>query len=195
MEMTREEAQQWLGEVNAVAKELRHRLAYGITGPILVLWGVVWMVCFAITHFAPKSAGWGWLVGDVLGIAGTLCLGRFRGRRADVCSDSAKRLGRRLYWSWLVLFVYAAIWLAVLWPWRGGQLGTFLVLLVMFAYVVMGLWLEIRFLLWLGLAVTLLAGAGYAFSWVIPGYLDLWLGFTGGTALLGSGLYLTLRWR
>jgi hypothetical protein len=195
MEMAREQAQQWLHEVDAVTKELRNRLAYGITGPILTLWGIVWIVCFAITHFAPKSAGWGWLVGNVLGIAGSLYLGAFRGRRAAVRSDSSKRLGRRLLGSWISLFVYATIWLAVLWPWREDQLGTFLVMLVMFAYVVMGLWLEIRFLLWLGLVVTLLAGAGYAFSWVIPGYLDLWLGFTGGTALLGSGLYMTLRWR
>ena len=35
---------------------------------------------------------------------------------------------------------HAKIWLAVLWPWRVEQAGLFLVTLIMFAYVVMGLW-------------------------------------------------------
>ena len=67
-----------------------------------------------------------------------------------------------------------------MWPWRGEQLGMFVVTLVMFAYVVMGLWLDMQFLLRLGLLGTLLAGVGYVFSRAIPGYLDLWLGFTCG---------------
>jgi hypothetical protein len=195
MEMTREQAQQWLQEVDAVAKELRNKLAYGITGPILIIWGIVWIVCYTLNHFAHKISGWVWLVGIVLGMAGTFYLRAVR-YRTTVDGESSKRLGRRLLWSWGLLFAYIGIWLAVLWPWRGDQIGTFLVMLMMFAYVLMGLWLQRRFLLWLGLAVTLLAGAGYAFSlWVTPGYLDLWLGLTGGTALLGSGLYMTLRWR
>jgi hypothetical protein len=104
-------------------------------------------------------------------------------------------MGWRLFWFWLFLFVYADIWLAVLWPWQAQQLGMFFVTVVMFAYVVMGLWLEMPFLMWLGLAVTGLAGAGYLLSFIAHGYLDLWLGAACGSALLAAGLYLTLRWR
>ncbi len=195
MEVTEKQAQEALRDVESVAKGVQGTLAYGVAGPILVLWGGVWMVCFSLVHFAPQLAGWGWLIGNSVGIAGSLYLGRFRAKAKAVRSETSKRIGWRLFWFWFFLFIYADIWLAVLWPWRGEQLGMFLVTLIMFAYVVMGLWLELRFMLWLGLAVTALACVGYASSFALPGYLDLWLAFTGGSALLASGLYLTLRWR
>jgi len=195
MEVTGKDAQEALQDVESVARSVQGKLAYGIAGPILVLWGVVWMVCFTITHFAPQVAGWGWLVGDGLGIVGSLYLGTRGARAGAVRSESSKRMGWRLFWFWFFLFIYGDIWLTVLWPWRGEQLGMFLVTLVMFAYVVMGLWLEMRFMLWLGLAVTALACAGYVLSFLVPGYLDLWLGLAGGSALAAGGLYLMLRWR
>jgi len=198
MEVTRKQAEETLQEVDAVAQGVRGHVAYGVVGPILMVWGAVWMACFAVVHFAPRISGWAWLVGNALGIAGSLYFGRFHPRARAVRSESARRVGWRVFWFWLFLFVYADIWLAVLWPWRGEQLGVFLVTLVMFAYVVMGLWLEVRFLLWLGLLVTALAGGGYALSLVAPavlGVLDLWLGAAGGGALLASGAYLALRWR
>ena len=192
MEVTGKQAQEALLDVEAVAKDMRRRLAYGVAGPILALWGSVWIACFALAQFAPSIAGWAWLVGDTVGIAGSLYFGRIRAKAAIVRSESSKRIGWRLFWFWFFLFIYADIWLAVLWPWRGDQAGMFLVTLVMFAYVVMGLWLELRFLLWLGLLVTVLAGAGYLLSFVVPGYLNLWLGLACGSALLVSGLYLSL---
>ena len=195
MEVTGKQAREVLQDVEAVAKSVQGKLGYGIAGPILVLWGAVWMVCFALAHFAPQMAGWGWLVGDSLGILGSLYLGTRRARAKAVRSDSAKRVGWKLFWFWFFLFIFGDIWLVVLWPWRGEQLGMFLVTLVMFAYVVMGLWLEMRFMLWLGLVVTLLAVVGYVLSFWVPGYLNLWLGLAGGSALLTTGLYLTLRWR
>jgi len=195
MEVTQKQAQEALQDVQTVTTDIRGKMTYGMAGPILILWGVVWIVCFAITQFAPRIAGWAWLVGNGLGIAGSLYLGRLRAKAQTVRSNSAKRIGWRLFWFWLLLFLYAAIWLAVLHPWRGEQLGMFLVTLVMFAYVVMGLWLEMRFMLVLGLAVTALAGAGYALSFLVPGYLNLWLGLAGGSALLASGVYLARRWR
>lgn len=174
---------------------MQAKLAGSIAGPIMVVWGVVWVVCFSLTHFAPRVAGWGWIVGNSLGIVGSIYLARRSARTQAVRSESAKRTVRRLFWFWFLLYIYADIWLAVFWPWRGEQLGMFLVTLVMFAYVVMGLWMESRFILWLGLAVTVLAVAGYVLSFLVPGYLDLWLGLAGGSALLASGLYLTVRWR
>ena len=195
MEITQKQAQETLQDVEAVAKDVQAKLFYGPAGPILLVWGVVWIVCFAISHFAPRIAGWGWTAGDCVGFLGTFYVGRFRGRSQVVRSESSKRLGRRLFWFWMLLFVFGSIWLAILWPWQPEQVGTFLVTLVMFAYVVMGLWLGMPFLLRLGLAVTALAGGGYALSLRFPGYQDLWLGFTGGSARLGSGFYLMRRWR
>ena len=195
MEITPKEAQELLRETDSVVKDMRAKLAYGVVGPILIAWGAVWIVCFAITHYLPTISGTAWLVGDAFGIAASVYLGYRSARGGAVCSEASKRLGWRLFWFWLLLFLYGDIWLAVLRPSSWEHIGLFIVTLVMFAYVVMGLWLGMRFLLWLGLLGTLLACAGYVFSIAVPGYLDLWLGLTCGTALFGSGVYLTLRWR
>jgi hypothetical protein len=194
MEVTRDEARDTLRDVESVAQLVRGKLATGMTGPILIVWGAIWATCFALTHFAPAAGSWAWLAGDALGIAGTIWLSRRAGVEA-VRSAAAQRLWWKVFWFWFLLVLYANIWLAIFWPWRVEQVGLFLVTLIMFAYVVMGLWLGSRFLLALGLAVTALAGVGYVLSFLVPGYLDLWLGSTGGLALLVSGLYLTLRRR
>jgi hypothetical protein len=195
MDIDDKKAKDALQDAQAVAKGIRARLAYGFTGPILTLWGAIWIVCFSLMHFAPGISGWVWIIGDALGIAGSIYLGRCNTSATGVRSESSKRMRWRLFWFWLCLFVYADIWLAIFWPWQPAQLGLFLVTLVMFAYVVMGLWLEMPFLTWLGLAVTGLAGGGYLLSFIAHGYLDLWLGVTCGSALLAAGLYLSLRWR
>lgn len=195
MDIDDKKAKDALQDVEAVAKNIRGRLAHGIAGPILALWGAIWIVCFALVYFAPKISGWGWIIGDAMGIAGSIYISLCHRNATAVRSETSKRLGWRLFWFWLFLFVYAAIWLAVLRPWNAQQFGVFLVTVVMFAYVVMGLWLEMPFLMWLGLAVTALAAAGYMLSFVAGGYLDLWLGVTCGSALLVAGLYLMLRWK
>ena len=65
-------------------------------------------------------------------------------------------------------------------------------MLVMFGYVVLGLWLESAFLLMLGLAVTALTIAGYLF---LAETFNLGARWMGGGALFISGLYMRLKWR
>jgi hypothetical protein len=185
-----EEAAKILNEVADVSKHVHHRASFGIVGPILIIWGTIWIVCFNITHFKPGISAWSWLIGNMIGITGSLYFGRMHPRATAIQSDTAKQTSRRLFWFWLLLFVYADIWLAILWPWGTEQLGTFIVTLIMFAYVVLGIWLGLHFLLWLGLGVTGVAVAGYFMSSMIPGYQNLLLGLLGGSALLVSGLYL-----
>lgn len=74
MEVTGKQAQEALQDVESVVKGIQRRLTYGIAGPILALWGVVWIVCFALTHFAPHISGWGWIVGNSLGLVGSLSM-------------------------------------------------------------------------------------------------------------------------
>ena len=80
MEVTGKEAQAALQDVESVARSVQGKLAYGRAGPILTLWGVVWMVCFALSHFTPQIAGWGWLIGDSGGIVGSLYLRAYPSR-------------------------------------------------------------------------------------------------------------------
>ena len=72
-------------------------------------------------------------------------------------------------------------------------MGAFITTAIMFAYVVMGLWLRMAFLTALGVLVTALTLGGYLLFY--PEWLNLWMAFTGGGAVLASGVYLTWRGR
>ena len=196
MGVTSERASELLDQVDYVARTTRDRAIYDGVGPILILWGVIWTVCFCVTHFAPTAFAWTWLIADAVGIPATVYLGWIRPRGGPILSESAKRQGRKLLWFWFLALVYGSIWLVILWPWRTEQFGLFWVTFVMFAYVVMGLWFEMRFLLWLGVAVTLITAGGSILLFLfVPGYLNLWLGLSGGLSLAGSGLHLMRRER
>ena len=54
---------------------VRDKLNYDVAGPSLIVWGAIWIVCFAITHFAPTISGLAWLVGDTIGIAASIYIG------------------------------------------------------------------------------------------------------------------------
>ncbi len=187
------DARDALGEAEQAMQSVRTKVTYSGVGPILILWGLIYATCFVITHFAYEAAGWAWLIGDVCGIAGTAYLGWVRPARGPVLSESAKQLGRRLGLFWLAAMVYIPIWLTLLTPWRGEQMGAFITTAIMFAYVVMGLWLRMSFFVALGVLVTALTFGGYFVFY--PEWMNLWLAATGGGALLVSGAYLTWRWR
>ena len=195
MSVTKRQAEEVLGEVREVQQTVRDRASYAVVGPILLVWGCVWAACFSITHFAPPVAGWGGLAGDMIGMAGAVVFGWLHPRARVVRGELSRWVSRRMFWSWLLMFIYADIWLAVLWPWRGEQLGVFGVSLIMFAYVLMGIWLEMRVMLWLGISVTVLACAGHVANMFVPGYLNLYLAGSGGLALIGAGAYLCRYWR
>ena len=168
MEITRDQAEELLQQADAAGREMRTRRAYGPVGPILMLWGAVWIVCAAsaIAEISPRPrrAGLAQLIGDTLGLVGSIYLGWTRDRAEGERSAASKRLGWRLMAFWLLLVVYGDIWIALLTAGHGANMGCFVVTLVMFAYVVMGLWLERYFFLWLGLLVTALAGVGYGLA-------------------------------
>ncbi len=177
-----------LREIDSMMAQARKAVASGAASPILIVWGVIGIVCFAATHFFARYAGWVWLVGDVVGVLATLALVYVW--RSPV--KPAPGLNRRLTLFWASLFGYIFVWLVIVAPVNGLQLGAFITSAVMFAYIVLGLWLEAPFLIYLGLAVTSLTVACYL---LLPSVFNLCMAAGGGGALLGTGLYIRMRWR
>jgi hypothetical protein len=93
---------------------------------------------------------------------------------------------------WVLLFAYAIVWLFLVGAVDGMQLCVYLCTAAMFGYVVIGLWSGSFFMVWLGLAVTGLTFLGY---YGLPDYFYLWMSPMGGGPLLGTGLYIRIRWR
>jgi hypothetical protein len=213
MQVSLEEAQKSLAQVEDTVERTKRLLAYGGADMLFIVWGVIWTLGFALTHFVPINANVlrpgsetsasvafivissAWLVLVAAGIVISMIVGR---RRMPVRSAVGGRTG--IFW-WL-LYAYVNLWIFLLWPFLHVQgsaeslqffthMGAIAATVPMFAYVVMGLWLD-RYLLWIGLAVTALTVAGL---FLLQPYFWLWMAVAGGGTLIGTGLFIRRRWR
>jgi hypothetical protein len=197
--ITQDEARASLNEINRTIGQMRKAVA-AKGAPLLIIWGIIWIIGFGCLQFFPGVSGPVWMVLDIVGVAASFLIGPWS-RNSPVKSPLHGRMGL----SWLILFAYGVIWLELLVPWgvlhhggwaahsllMGRKFAAFSATLCMFAYVIMGLWLD-RYIMWLGVFVTIATLLGYLF---LPNYFFLWLAITGGGALAGTGLFVRKFWR
>lgn len=194
MNISHEKAQESLSAIEDVASQTRKSVAATSTSPHLIIWGLVCIFAFIGTHF---FLNWVWLIWMVLAGLGwiatsLICLKQFR-TGSPTKTPHAKKIGKQIALFWVFTYAYMSIWLAILKPRNGIRLNAFICTVIMFTYVIMGLWDGARFMIWLGLAGTAATLIGV---FVIPyQYYCLWMVVTFGGALLGTGLYLQLKWR
>jgi hypothetical protein len=192
MNVTQEDARESLELVEDTTTRLRRAIAASYAGGLLILWGLIWVIGFASVHFLPRRAGHIFTALDLVGLVGTVLLVVRWPQTASVRGTATTVVLRRMCVFWALLFAYALAWIVLTSPLGGLQLCVFLCTVGMFGYTVIGLWSGSLFMLWLGLAVTALTFIGY---YALPDHFYLWMSPTGGGALLGTGLYIRIRWR
>ncbi len=202
MDISREEAQASLSQVQDVVERTKKMIAYGGGDVLFVIWGVIWVMGYLGTHFL-SSAGmpwarmihWLWIVLVLSGIIISVIVGR---RNMSVKSPVGKRLGL----FWFLLYAYVNIGIVLMSPFikvQGAEesamfwvrYGAIAAIVPMFAYVVMGLWLD-NFMVWIGLGVTALTVFGV---YLLQPYFYVWMAVTGGGTLIGTGFFIRKRWR
>ena len=192
MELTPDEARKSLDEIEQMAKSTRKSAGALYAAPVLMIWGVVWAVCFGIGQFYPQLYSMAWGIGDCAGIIATFAV-FFLVRRKIVPGVERTRKNYQLLWFSIALTLFATFWAILFAPLRSeAQGGAYICSIVMFAYVAAGIFMSSRFMIALGVAVTVLTGVGY---WGLPEWFNLWMAIIGGGALFGSGLYLRMYWR
>lgn len=145
---------------------------YAIAGPILIAWGLTWIVANLTAQFAPLYAPWVWLSGIAASVLFTI-------------SSSPRRRDGRITASVATAGAFAAVLLTMVHGDARTQNAT-VALLVAAIYVFIGIWTGVRWV-WIGLAIALAVILGW---FVFPDWLYLCLGLGGGGALLLSGLWL-----
>ncbi|MGB8227336.1 MAG: hypothetical protein WCE45_10825 [Sedimentisphaerales bacterium] len=189
---TQESAQDSLAAIEQIMAQTRKAIVSTRSNPLLILWGILWVVSFTAAQFYLAYAHYiFWSMGAVGGV-GTFIIFRISHTQPPIRSELRFRIGRRILWSWILLYAYVFIWLAILAPFNGMQINAVCSTAAMFAYIMIGLWVGSYFMVWLGLAVTATTLTGFYF---IPHYYCLWMAVTGGGAILCTGLYIRLRWR
>lgn len=190
MDMSEKDARQSLNQIQNASAQMRKAVASSYAGDSLILWGVLWAGAFTIAHFYLAYAFHIFMAMAAVGGIGTFVIWRVFHSKAPVKNSSG--LWWRMFWFWTFLFIYIFIWLSILAPFSGLQCNAFICTVVMFAYIVLGLWFESYFMVFLGLAVTAATLIGYHF---LTPYYCLWMAVMGGGALLGTGLYIRICWR
>jgi hypothetical protein len=184
MEISREEAEQSLAEIERITHRTRRSIAASGASVMLIIWGLIWVIGYGGSQFYPARSTFIWLPLCLLGGLISWWVGtRPRPVRGKISGKIAA--------FWLVLFAFAGIWIFLLQPADQNRVGAFMGTIPMFAYIVGGLWFS-RFFVVLGITVTGLILLG-AFSW--PAWTNLWTGLAGGGSLILSGIYIHFRWR
>jgi len=192
MNVSQEDARASLSTIRNVSVQTRRAVASAYANPLLMLWGVLWIIAFTAAHFYIGYAFQIFMAMAVVGSVGTAIVCWLFHSKAPVRDDPSERIGWRIAAFWILLYVYVTIWLFLLAPFSGMQCNAFISTAAMFAYVVMGLWFNSCFMVVLGLAMTGVTLAGFYF---LTSYYCLWMAIMGGGALLGTGLYMRARWR
>jgi hypothetical protein len=147
MNISPNEAEEALAEVQSMMEKTRHSIASSGAHISLIATGIVWMIGFICTQFlSGEILVYIWIGLSILGTAAGTVLGMRRGKQ--VRSSSTAATAKRIGIIWLLLAVYCLATIAVAWPLDGKQVTTFIVVFVLIGWLVMGLLLSIT----LGLA-------------------------------------------
>ncbi len=192
MNVSQEEAQASLSAVRDATVRTQRAIASAYANPLLILWGMLWIIAFTAAHFYLSYAFHIFTAMAAVGGVGTAVICLVFHSKGPIQETSGPKLGWRIAVFWILLCVYIPIWLFLLAPFSGLQCNAFICTAAMFAYIVMGLWFDSRFMIVLGLALTAATLVGF---YILRDYYCLWMAFVGGGALLGTGLYIRLRWR
>jgi MFS family permease len=191
MNVSNEEAQASLAAIKNTMVRTRKAVAATYSSPLLILWGLLWAGAYSATHFYVEYASWIFGVMAGIGLVGSFPVWLQVKRRLPVREPAEEKLNWRMGGLWCLLFIYISVWLNLLHPVNGMQINAFIVTTVMFAYIVIGLWFAAYFMVWLGLTVTATTLVGF---FILTPYYCLWMAVTAGGLLLGTGLYLRIRW-
>jgi len=194
MDISKEEAQGSLEQVQSAADRTRKTIASSYDSYLLIMWGLIWIVAFLGTHFFLAWVWQIWISLCGIGLIVTFLVSWQQFRKAKpIKIPASEKIGWRIFLFWSLLFAYMFIWLSILRPRHGIQINAFMCTTIMFAYVVTGLWFRSYHMLWLGIAVTCITLVGF---YLIPtDYYCLWMAPTGGGAILGTGLYTRFFWK
>jgi hypothetical protein len=180
MTLSSEQASQALRELEAVTQRSGQLYRYQRFAPMLVLWGVIWLAGFTLSHFFPAYVLWIWTALDIIGVSGCIYLGS-RGKQ-DASNGTS--------WRWLAsifsIMVFYVVVLNIMQPVSGPQSAVLISLIVALCYVLGGVWVGARLAV-TGIAVAVLTLVGF---YMLPAYFLLWMAVVGGGALILAGVWL-----
>lgn len=151
------------------------------TGWILLIWGLVWLIGFLISQFAPASwLIWTWLL--LCGVGGSLST--VVGLRLSQ-QVQYRQTGPKLGLIYPVFLGFCLLWLYLVRPESWQETAVLAISFLGFAVVLNGILLKVRLLIVAGLVGTALAVGIYL--WFVAQF-GLIVGLVGGGGMIVAGL-------
>ena len=209
MEMNPETAKQQLEIINGIKTGTKRFVTAEMTCKYLMMWGVAWILAYVLTQLyitktpiwfsemlseTGRQAGVSIIWWILIGLAGMVqwIMTKKDLKSGAVRPTQSSKASKQMFWFWVVLGIYSFAALAILSPSNDVQFNAFLVITVMFAYVIMGIWSGEKMMIWLGVIITANTLIGY---FVVPGdYYSVWMAIMGGGVLFGAGLFGKIFW-
>jgi len=182
MTISRTEAEDALSEIERTAGRTQVLRGYQVGGPILMLWGAIWVVGYVAMGLLPGRQ-WGlvWLPLDVIGIVGSIAM-------SAKARGGAKGAGRwRTLAGIVTIAAFCGAVLAIFQPTTPQPYLAFPGLLVGVIYSLVGVGRMMTRYLWIGGAVFVATLVG--FFW-FPMWLAYWMAAAGGGGLILGGLWM-----
>lgn len=167
-----------LMEVEQTEVRTRHYLGYWRAGAYVQLWGAVWFCAYLASFFFPPQGGFIWLVGNLVGIAGSILLSL--GSR-----PAAGQIPFKGWMAFAIVMLFAILTSCLIGN-KPQVLSVFWSCLFMTVYMIAGLWLGIRWtILGASIAVLIVLSHLYLTAW-----FDLVMALLGGGGLMLGGTWL-----
>jgi hypothetical protein len=181
MVISKSEAASALTDIESTAGRSRLLKGYHVAGPILMVWGVIWVLGYSGMGFLPPER-WGpvWLVLDVVGVVTTILLSR-TGR-----GEARTGQGWKIVAGVLAIVAFFAATFTLFRPTSIDAAIAYPGVVTGLVYAGLGIAAWPRYL-WIGAAVFAASLVGYFF---FQPWLAYWMAVVGGGGLIVAGLWL-----
>jgi hypothetical protein len=184
--LTPGEAADSLKEIQRTQSRSASARGYANTSPFLIMWGLIWMVGYAVSDLAPRYSNGTWALLILAGFLGSMAIGRTRAKEGNPHPGMSSKAGWRFVAMFIAIGCFISATYAIFGSATTAQQAAFNPLIVSLAYVIMGIWKGPRLAV-TGIAIAALTLGGF---FLLHQHFLLWMAVVGGGALLLGGRWL-----
>ena len=183
-----------LGLVNKTTSQTRRSIAAKYSSPHIILWGCIAFAGYILTHFYLSRVWAIWMILGLFGWLGMWLISGYQKRRGfPTRNGQYLQLRWQLIAFWAAFYAFIFVSLYMFRPQNGIVLNAYIVLMIMLAYTIIGIWKREVFMIGLGVAVSAGTLAGV---YLVPVRLYcFWMALAVGGLMVATGTYLHVKYR